>query len=124
MTITDNKTIKDIQAEFNNKFPYLKIEFYAHEHGEREGSPNTDKLGDTLTIGDARTKMNEGDLSINANQKVSTLEQNFHDAYGLNVQVFRKSGDIWLQTIATDSWTLHKQNDKGELAENPTKVST
>lgn len=118
MTITDKKTIKDIQTEFNNKFPYLKIEFYAHEHKEKQGSPNTDKLVDTLTIGDARTKMKEGDFSINANQKVSTLEQNFQDTYGLNVQVFRKSGDIWLQTIATDGWTLHKQNEKGEAADN------
>lgn len=117
MTITDNKTIKATQAEFNNKFPYLKIEFYAHEHGAQEGSPNRDKLADSLTIGDARTKINEGDLSIHANQKVSTLEQNFQEKYGLNVQVFRKSGDVWLQTIATDNWTLHKQNEKGELAE-------
>lgn len=118
MIIKDNKTIKAIQEEFNNKFPYLKIEFYTQEHEDHEGSKPTDKLSDDLTIGQARTKMNEGDLSIHANQKVSTLEQNFHDIYGLNAQVFRKSGDIWLQTIATDGWTLHRQNEKGEMADN------
>ncbi len=123
MTITDNKTIKAIQVEFNTKFPYLKLEFYAHEHEEQEGSPDRDKLADTFTIGNARTQMNEGDLSIHANQKVSTLEQNFHDIYGLNVQVFRKSGDVWLQTTATDHWTLHKQNEKGAIADNITKTS-
>lgn len=118
MTIKENKTIKDIQVEFNNKFPYLKIEFYAHEHSSNEGSPKTDKLEEILTISESRTKMNEGELSIHPNQKVSTLEQNFHDIYGLNVQVFRKSGAIWLQTIATDDWTLHKQNEKGAKADS------
>ena len=123
MTIKDNKTIKAIQEEFANKFPYLKLEFYAHEHKNQEGSLPTDKLEDILTIGQASTKRKEGDLSIHANQKVSTLEQNFHDIYGLNVQVFRKSGEIWLQTIATDHWTLHKQNEKGALADNISKPS-
>ncbi len=123
MTITDNKTIKAIQAEFNSKFPYLRIEFYAHEHEEQEGSPNEDMLAESLTIGDARTTMKEGDLSIHANQKVSTLEQNFQEKYGLNVQVFRKSGDVWLQTTATDNWTLHKQNEKGAIADNIIKAS-
>ena len=47
------QTIKTIQAEFNTKFPYLKIEFYAQEHGKGEGSSNRDKLADSLTIGDA-----------------------------------------------------------------------
>ena len=41
------------------------------------------------TIGDIRSKHNSGELSIHGNQKVSTLEQVFHDHYGLNVQVFR-----------------------------------
>ena len=123
MTITDKKTIKTIQAEFNAKFPYLKIEFYAQEHGQEEGSLDKDKLADTFTIGNARTTMNEGDLSIHANQKVSTLEQHFQEKYGLNVQVFRKSGDVWLQTTTTDNWTLHKQNEKGALADNIIKAS-
>jgi hypothetical protein len=116
MTIQDDKTIQDIQSEFNNKFPFLKIEFYGHEHGDHEGSPQSDKLSDAITIDQARTKKTEGDLSIHPNQKVSTLEQNFHDIYGLNVQVFRKSGTVWLQTIATDNWTLQKQNEKGAAA--------
>ena len=115
MIIQDNKSIQAIQKEFNDKFPNLKIAFYAHEHGDHEGSPNADKLEETLTIGQARTKTTEGDLSIHANQKVNTLEQNFHDIYGLNVQVFRKSGSLWLQTTATDAWTLHKQNERGAI---------
>jgi hypothetical protein len=75
-----------------------------------------------LTIGEVRKVHNEGDLSIDGHQKVKTFEQSFHDKYGLNVQVFRKSGFMWMQTTSTDDWTLSKQNRKGghsaEIVEN------
>jgi hypothetical protein len=33
---------------------------------------------------------------------------------GLYVQVFRKSGKVWLETTATDNWSLYKQNEEGQ----------
>ncbi|RMG84696.1 MAG: hypothetical protein D6714_07380 [Bacteroidetes bacterium] len=113
MIITDDKKLKDIQFEFHRKFPNLKIEFYKTPHGEREGSPVSDTLDPELTIAQVRTIDTEGDLSIDPHQKVKTLEKNFKDKYGLNVQVFRKSRALWIQTTATDDWTLAKQNRKG-----------
>ena len=53
-------------------------------------------------------------ISINGHQKVDTLEQHFNDHFGINIQVFRKSGKSWLQTTTTDEWTLTEQNKKGE----------
>jgi len=108
--VNDNKTLEQIQAEFKGHFPYLKLEFYSSEHGEGEGSAKSEMIDAHLTIGEARTKHEMGEISIHGNQKVSTLEGNFHDAFGLNVQVFRKSGAIWLQTTTTDEWTLSEQN--------------
>ena len=32
------------------------------------------------------------------------------DRFGLHVQVFRRSGKTWLQTIRTDNWTLGQQD--------------
>ena len=55
----------------------------------------------------------EGDLKVNGEMEVSKLEQAFEKKYGLHVQVFRRSGNIWLQTTKTDSWTLEAQNRKG-----------
>ena len=45
---------------------------------------------------------------------VNELEQRFSDVYGLGVQVFRKSGNVWLETTVTDGWTLEQQNKQGE----------
>ena len=114
MEITDDKKIIEVQQEFHEKFPFLKIEFYKQAHKSGEGSRGEIQLDPYMTIQDARTDHSEGDLSIHANLKVETLEERFEEDYGLHVQVFRKSKQIWLQTTATDSWTLAEQNERGE----------
>ncbi len=112
--INDTDTIEAIKARFTDHFPYLKLEFYAKEHESGEGSTNDSIIPSTAHLSEIRSVHNSGELSIHGNQKVSTLEQAFHDHYGLNVQVFRRSGDIWLQTTATDDWTLSEQNQTAE----------
>lgn len=113
MIISDEKKLKDIQREFQEKFPFLKLEFYSEEHAAGEGSADKQKLDPEKTIGDVRKTHTAGDISINGHLKVKTLEEKFHDIYGLNAQIFRKSsGDVWLQTITTDDWTLTAQNDR------------
>ncbi len=114
MQITDSKKLKDIQQEFNNKFPYLKLEFYKGKHESGKPSPVGKQLNPEKTIGQVRTVQNEGDMSIDGRLKVCTLEDRFWAHYGLNVQVFRLSGNLWLQTSTTDQWTLTEQNRKGE----------
>ncbi len=113
MYITDQKSLRDIKAEFNKKFPYLKLEFYARPHLPGEGSPKQEQLPDELTIGQVRTIHNEGDFKINPEMSVRDFEQQFYEKYGLSVQVFRKSGNLWLQTSKTDTWSLAEQNRKG-----------
>ena len=109
MLIKDARTLKDIQEEFSDKFPFLRIDFFSWIGKTEEKQ----KLNPELTIGEVRTIHKEGEVSIHGNLKVRTLEANFRDIYGLSVQVFRLSGNIWLQTTSTDDWTLHEQNRKG-----------
>ena len=114
MTIKDSFQLKDIQEQFNAKFPYLKIEFYKNPHAKGGGSPIREQLSPNLVLSEVRIIHAEGELSIHANQKISTLEQAFLDQYGLSVQVFRRSANLWLQTSKTDHWTLKEANIKGE----------
>ena len=114
MLITDDKKIADIQREFNAKFPNLKLEFYSEHHETHEGSSQNQLLDSKKTIGEIRNIHKTGDISVNGHLKVSTLEQMMYEKYGLNVQVWRKSGSIWLQTTSTDDWTLTEQNERGK----------
>ncbi|HHM21707.1 MAG TPA: hypothetical protein ENJ20_06755 [Bacteroidetes bacterium] len=113
--------MKELKKEFREKFPYLKLEFYKGRHEDGKPSPATNQLDDSKKIGEVRTIHKEGELQVRGNMKVSTFENRFREQYGLNVQVFRRSGNIWLQTTTTDHWTLARQNGKGERSEKAYK---
>jgi hypothetical protein len=112
--IIDNKIkISEIQNEFQKQFPFLKIEFYKEAHTAGEGSLLKNTLDTALTIGEIQKKNLSESIKITGLMKVSELESLFTKIFGLSVQVFRKSGNVWLQTTATDNWTLAEQNQKG-----------
>ena len=52
-------------------------------------------------------------MKINKSSKLSDVEKEFEDKFGIYVQVFRRSKDLWLQTVSTDHWDLKTQNSKG-----------
>ena len=114
ITITDSKTLAEVQAEFNQHFPFLKLEFFKKHNEEGEGSKKSEAINLSKKIADVRSIYGMEELSINGHKKVSTLEDEFFECYGMNVQVFRKSGKAWLQTTTTDSWTLTEQNNEGK----------
>ena len=113
LLINDDRSLKDLKTEFNTHFPHLKIEFFSLTHDKDQASPRTAIFEDSLLLKDIRKVHNEGELSVDGHLKTATFEQNFHDKFGINVQVYRKSGNLWLQTITTDDWTLADQERKG-----------
>ena len=114
ITINDNRKIFAIQEEFNILFPYLKIEFFSKPHKAGGGSPKNLIKHNSKTLQECRTIHNNGEITITPALTVAELEQRFQDVYGLSVQVFRKSGKVWLETTLTDGWTLDQQNTQGE----------
>lgn len=122
--IDKTKTIKSIQEEFQKKFPCLKLEFYKQDQSQGDGTPKNYTLKNNLTFGEAQKKHESSEtISINELMKVGELEHAFAKKFGISAQVFRKSGELWLQTTTTDSWTLAKQNEvameKPDLNEDP-----
>lgn len=114
VTINDDRKIYAIQEEFSQAFPYLKIEFFSKPHKLGGASAKKFVKSNSKTLGECRTIHNSGKLTIKPSMTVSDLEQAFQDVYGLSVQVFRKSGKVWLETTVTDGWTLEEQNNQGE----------
>ena len=118
IAITDNRKIQHLQEEFTSSFPYLRIEFFSRSHKPGTGTSPRSMRAPERTIGECRKIHRKGHLSINENMTVAELEQSFRELYGLNVQVFRKSGKVWLETTVTDGWTLAEQNSQGEALSN------
>lgn len=113
MAINDYKSIGDIQKEFNDLFPYLRIKFFSKPHLKGGASSQDLVKNPTLKLADCRVLHNAGDITINDNMTVLELEERFKDVYGLSIQILRKSGKMWLETTITDDWTLKRQNDQG-----------
>jgi hypothetical protein len=122
--IKDSRLLNEIQKEFNQEFPYLKIEFFESAHKPKEALPKSKMYASNRKIGTCRKIHNEGVITIDRNDSVAKFEQAMWDNFGLSVQVFRKSGNLWIETSLTDSWSLDRQNKEGlELSKhhNPYK---
>ncbi len=110
--ICENKKISKIKQEFHHLFPYLKIEFYKTSHKEGQASPKNMIINHNKSIGEIKKAGTTGRIGVSGMMSVNEFEQKFHELFGINVQVFRKSGSSWIQTTVTDNWTLTQQNNK------------
>lgn len=115
ISINNNKKIAEIQQEFNDLFPYLKIAFFTKPK-HSGGHPNLKfHVNSVHTIGECRSIQSEiAQIIISPAMTVHELETGLGTLFGLGVQVFRQSGKVWLETTFTDGWTLEMQNIQGE----------
>lgn len=114
ITINDQQSISQLSDSFNELFPFLKLEFFSKRHKTGEPSPMQYLINKNLMLKDCRKGNDFRQIIIEPNMAVSELEQLLWTQYGLGVQVFRKSGNVWLETTLTDAWTLDEQNKEGE----------
>lgn len=116
--LNDSYKLHEIQKIFNEHFPYLKLEFFNIDTAKDKRFSSENLIKQTnKTLAEVRHIHRAGYLSINGHQKVRTLESHFANDFGICTQVFRKSGDTWLQTTSTDEWTLSEQNKMAEEME-------
>jgi len=110
MIIDQHKTTNQIQQEFSEIFPFLKIEFFKKSHNTFGGNSSKE----IIQTKEALKIKSTGELHISSSMTVNELEQRFKSQFGLNIQVFRKHGKTWIETTVTDNWTLYKQNEEGK----------
>lgn len=118
LRISSKLPISDVQKAFSSTFPFLKIEFFKSNgmHPLLPGDHN---------IAEAQKKITEGSIEITGEMKVCELEQALDKLFPLHAQVFRRSGNIWLETTMTDDWTLAQQNEHGrEISASDNKKDT
>ena len=102
-----------------SQYPYLRIDFFRELNG-RLGSSLKQKLNRTAKLSSAG-KLREGDVEIYDAMTVGQLEKAFREYFGIEMQVSRKSGPVWLETTVTDKWTLKQQNEHGRELSVPVK---
>lgn len=108
LNITPNTMTSDVKSEFSECFDGLKIEFFKHHHEHQEGSPKKDILDEHIPLSEINPNIAEQELEINTDMSVNAVEDKF-ESLGLHIQVFRKMNLSWIETTATDSYTLEQQ---------------
>ena len=116
-----NSRLSEIQKEFSSYFPFLKIEFFKAPHKVGQGLKKDLIINSNKLVKDCSTVKKGGVIEFTSVTPVSDLETKFFKDFKLSVQVFRKAGRVWLETTATDSWTLAQQNEEGAEFSTPSK---
>lgn len=119
MIITRYTTVKQAKAQFNSAFHNLKIEFYKSGHAVRTSSVPAVPVSDDLYLWEVSNNLKEGVMEVPVTMQVADFEQKMERMFGLPVQVFRKMGSVWIETVSTDTVTLQRLN---KLAEPVSKI--
>ncbi len=114
IAITPASRLVDIQKEFNEMFPYLKLEFFSTVRVGLAHKLSRKPLDPGMTVAHAQSKPAGATIEIHPALKVRELERILNDKLFLSAEVFRCSGKMWLQTTHTDEWTLEHQNNHGK----------
>ncbi len=114
LIISSDTTIGQIQEQFATFFPNLKPVFFSKPHKAYKGSHAKFIVSDrdTLLSGLSDSIPENAELLLESEMPVWQLERLFENEYGLHVQLFRRSGNTWLETSVTDNLTLEQQEKK------------
>jgi hypothetical protein len=119
----DNKqTTASIRKEFHDHFPFLKVEFFRDPCIKRKGSARDKMILTDEPVYRLQRKKFTGKIHFTGQTTVAALEQMFKDNLEICVQVFRKSGNVWLETTSTDDWSLQQQNEEGRSLAQHLKI--
>jgi hypothetical protein len=106
--------LREIEKEFNRVYPYVRIEF--PKNGGVLPDAGINDPGNSA-LGEKARELLLHEAGLADGMTVKELENTLMALLALPVQIFRKSGKMWIETKMTREWTLKQQNDRGrELA--------
>lgn len=106
--------LKDIQQLFNTYYPFLKIEFWeAKRYPAAETKLKNDRYG--MQVKDVSNVKERVAIDVSDERTIKEIVEDFKKNSGTNIDVYRKSGNVWNVITLTDSWTLESQNKAGQF---------
>lgn len=117
--VLSEQSIAEVQEDFARAYPFLKLVFFTKPHKAFKGSHAKFLVQDReVKLSSLEKQPKDGVLYLEPEMPVWQVERLFEEEFGLHVQVFRKSGNTWLETSVTDNMSLEQQNAKGKASEN------
>lgn len=125
LVLQPHTTLQHIRTAFHQVFPYLQLQFFNASHQPDHGNTRHQMITDhQLHLGDITTRAMDITFHINEHTTVLNLETMFEQELHAHIQVFTRSGNLWLETVHTDGYTLVQLNQKAELRNQPLANTT
>jgi hypothetical protein len=117
--LAPDKTLGDVQSQFTGYFPDLKLAFFSKSHKEFRSSAAKFLIQDKdMKLAELNAALEApATIALRNDMPVWELERLFEEKFGLHVQIFRRSGKIWLETSQTDNLTLEEQEAKAKQSD-------
>jgi hypothetical protein len=110
--IEKGSKVKCVQVQFNGHYPFLKLMFFKDRSTGR--ALLISACGSEESLEKLPGFIGPATISIDGQRTVAQLEKDFKEQVGLFAQVFRRTGNLWIETTLTNTWTLERQNKEGE----------
>ena len=118
-----DKTLGAVQSDFSELFSGLKLVFFSKPHKIYKGSNAKFIIQKKeIPLKQISLDVRPGYLLLESSMTVWQVERKFEEDFGLHVQVFRKSGNIWLETSETDKLTLEAQQARSLDADTEEEI--
>ena len=112
-------TIEEIQQQFTSAFPHLKLGFFNDLNKDQVLTADELIKNEKTKLSALTSNIDSGKLIFEPNRSINDFEKSVLEQYGLQVQIFRKSGNTWLITLNTDNKTFGEQELMALEMNNP-----
>ena len=106
--------VKALQERFNELYPFLQLHFIRTLVENGKPLKKIVKATPDQKLKEITNKLKPGMISVRENLTVAEVLDDFRN-HGVIVQVYRKSGTLWVETSLTEDWTLERQNREAYL---------
>ena len=112
--IQQDSDIRTVREHFCEWYPYLRINFFRNKNNGQTITSQSIVFSDTTKLNEINPGFSGGVIEIFDEMSILEFENEFFRRYGMSVQLSRKSGNLWLDTVKTNQWTLKEQDEHGK----------
>jgi hypothetical protein len=115
LSLAPNMTIAYLNEAFRFFYPNLKLVFFQKTFSDSQKlAENVRIIDESFYLKDLSLKKVRGIIQIDDDESTGNFEADLEENFGLHVEVFRRSGDLWLLTTLSDAHSLAEQEINAE----------